>query len=64
MKQLASLLLACLLLPGILSADDEKLVIAHYMTDMVPETRRRPIRWVEPELADPNGSSAAVGGLH
>ena len=64
MKQLASLLLACLLLPGVLSADDEKLVIAHYMTDMVPETRRRPIRWVDPELADPGGSTAAVGGLH
>jgi hypothetical protein len=64
MKRLASLLLAFLLLPGVLSADDEKLVIAHYMTDMLPQTNRRPIRWVDPELADPGGSTAAVGGLH
>ena len=64
MKQLACLLVACLLLPGVLSADDEKLVIAHYMTDMLPQTNRTPIRWVDPELADPDGSTAAVGGLH
>jgi hypothetical protein len=64
MKRLVCLVLVSLLLPGELSAGDEKLVIAHYMTDMVPETNRAPIRWVDPELADPNGSTAAVGGLH
>ena len=64
MKRLPCLLMACLALPAVLSADDEKLVIAHYMTDMVPQTNRTPIRWVDPELADPRGSTAAVGGLH
>ena len=64
MKQLPCLLIACLALPVVLSADDEKLVIAHYMTDMVPQTNRTPIRWVDPELADPRGSTATVGGLH
>ena len=64
MKQFLLLVLAAITPSGMLLADDEKLVIAHYMTDMVPETRRRPIRWVDPELADPNGSTAAVGGLH
>ena len=61
MKRLTCLLIACLALPGVLSADDEKLVIAHYMTDMVPQTNRTPIRWVDPELADSGGSTAAVG---
>ena len=51
-------------IPEWIYADDEKLVIAHYMTDMVPQTNRTPIRWVDPELADPQGSTAAVGGLH
>ncbi len=41
----------------------EKLVIAHYMTDMVPQTNRKLIRWIDPELADPNGSTAAMGGI-
>lgn len=48
--------------PG--AADGEKLVIAHYMTDMVPQTDRPLNRWIDPELADPNGSTAALGGLH
>ena len=64
MKRLPCLLITCLALSAVLSADDEKLVIAHYMTDMVPQTNRTPIRWVDPELADPRGSTAAVGGLH
>jgi len=45
-------------------AQDEKLVIAHYMTDMVPQTNRPLNRWIDPELADPEGSTAALGGLH
>jgi hypothetical protein len=64
MKRLPCLLIAYLALAGVLSADDEKLVIAHYMTDMLPQTNRTPIRWVDPELADPDGSTAVVGGLH
>ena len=44
-------------------ADDEKLVIAHYMTDMVPQTNVPLNRWIDPELEDPNGSTAALGGL-
>ena len=48
-------------------ADSEpaKLVIAHYMTDMVPWTARgRLNRWIDPELADPEGSTAAIGGIN
>ena len=41
----------------------EKLVMAHYMTDMVPQTNRPLIRWIDPELADPSGSTARLGGL-
>ena len=41
----------------------EKLVMAHYMTDMVPQTNRPLIRWIDPELADPSGSTAVLGGL-
>ena len=37
-------------------ADESKLVIAHYMTDMVPQTNRPLNRWIDPELADPFGS--------
>lgn len=51
-----------LALPG--TAGGEKLVLAHYMTDMVPRTDRPLIRWIDPELADPMGSTAALGGLH
>lgn len=70
-KPLRSLILlhvALLLLPIIgawpVVAQDEKLVIAHYMTDMVPQTNRPLNRWIDPELADPEGSTAALGGLH
>ena len=51
-----------LTVPG--TANGEKLVLAHYMTDMVPRTDRPLIRWIDPELADPMGSTAALGGLH
>ena len=46
------------------AAAEKKLVIAHYMTDMVPVTNRPLIRWIDPELADPTGSTRAIGGLH
>ncbi len=49
-------------IPG-LSAANDKLVIAHYMTDMVPQTDRKLNRWLDPELADPKGSTAELGGL-
>ncbi len=45
-------------------AAERKLVIAHYMTDMVPVTSKPLNRWIDPELADPKGSTAALGGLH
>ncbi len=41
----------------------EKLVIAHYMTDMLPRTEWPLNRWIDPELSDPNGSTSEVGGL-
>lgn len=46
------------------AADDDRLVLAHYMTGMVPQTNQSPVRWIDPELADPAGSTAALGGLH
>jgi hypothetical protein len=52
-----------LLLTNIGTAQNEKLVLAHYMTDMVPQTNRPLIRWIDPELADPNGSTALLGGI-
>ena len=39
-------------------------MIAHYMTDMVPQTNRPLNRWIDPELANPSGSTAELGGLH
>ena len=39
-------------------------VMAHYMTDMVPQSDRPLIRWLDPELTDPNGSTSSVGGMH
>lgn len=44
-------------------SQNRKLVIAHYMTDMVPQTNRPLIRWTDPELADPSGSTASLGGI-
>ena len=52
-----------LLLTHTVNAKNEKLVLAHYMTDMLPQTDRPLIRWIDPELADPNGSTASLGGI-
>ncbi len=58
------LILACALAAETLRAEKlEKLVVAHYMTDMLPQTERPLNRWIDPELSDPNGSTAAVNGL-
>ncbi len=54
------LILVSLVLSGTSEAEDEKLVLAHYMTDMAPRTDRPLDRWIDPELADPNGSTAAL----
>ena len=64
MKMFFCLILGFLAVPDMGRADDQKLVFAHYMTDMVPRTRHKLIRWIDPELADPGGSTAALGGLH
>ena len=56
-------LLILLALSSTAAAADEKLVIAHYMTDMVPQTDRPLVRWIDPQLADPQGSTAALGGI-
>ena len=58
-----ALLLPHLLVDGSLFAEQNRLVIAHYMTDMVPQTSQPLNRWINPELADPNGSTAALGGI-
>lgn len=57
-------LITALLLSHVCVFAAEKLVIAHYMTDMVPRTDRPLSRWINPELADPNGSTATLGGIH
>ena len=57
-------MIAALLLSHVCAFAAEKLVIAHYMTDMVPRTDRPLARWINPELADPQGSTAALGGIH
>ena len=64
MIRLICLMPAVLMVPATPLAGQEKLVLAHYMTDMVPQTNRRLIRWIDPELADAKGSTAALGGLH
>ena len=64
MKLFYCLVLGILALADTARADEGKLVMAHYMTDMVPRTRQKLIRWIDPELADPGGSTAALGGLH
>ena len=56
-------LLAHLAFNEFVPAEDGKLVIAHYMTDMVPQTSHPLNRWIDPELADPSGSTAALGGI-
>ena len=40
-----------------------KLVLAHYMTKMVPGASGER-DWASPELHDPNGSTAALGGMY
>lgn len=64
MGRLFFLISVVLMLPGTSEAGEKKLVLAHYMTDMVPRTDRPFNRWIDPELADPRGSTAALGGLH
>ena len=64
MKPSAYFCVLCLLPISVATGQSEKLVLAHYMTDMVPQTNQRLIRWIDPELADPQGSTAALGGLH
>ena len=61
-RQFCTILLSLLLTHGVI-AQNEKLVLAHYMTDMVPQTDRPLVRWIDPELADPNGSTASLGGI-
>lgn len=41
----------------------EKLVLAHYMTRMVPSPEGERV-WDSPELYDPQGRTAAIGGLY
>jgi hypothetical protein len=57
-------LLSAFLFADSVVAQTQKLVIAHYMTDMVPRTEYPLTRWIDPELADPNGSTAAIGGIN
>ena len=66
MKRLLSSTFAAWLLfaASVCPADESRRVIAHYMTDMVPRTDGRLSRWIDPELSDPEGSTAALGGLH
>ncbi len=64
MSRLFRFIALLLLLVSPSAANAEKLVLAHYMTDMVPRTDRPLVRWIDPELADPTGSTAALGGLH
>ena len=40
-----------------------KLILAHYMTKMVPGAGGESL-WSSPELYDPNGSTAALGGMY
>ncbi|MEE3372070.1 MAG: endo-1,3-alpha-glucanase family glycosylhydrolase [Planctomycetota bacterium] len=63
MKRVCYLGWLALLIPGGSVVAQEKRVMAHYMTDMVPQTNRSLIRWIDPELADPAGSTGVLGGL-
>ncbi len=64
MKRLIFAVSISLALAAAGEASADKLVMAHYMTDMVPRTKGKLVRWIDPELADPRGSTAALGGLH
>lgn len=52
---------------GIAQAEDlipeGKIVLAHYMTKMVPGDSGERV-WADPDLHDPNGKTAALGGLY
>jgi hypothetical protein len=50
-------------LPAESLVPEGKLVLAHYMTKMVPGASGERI-WASPELHDPAGSTAALGGLY
>ena len=63
MKRICYLSWVAVMMAGGPVVAQEKLVMAHYMTDMVPQTNRPLIRWIDPELADPAGSTAVLGGL-
>jgi len=43
---------------------DRKRVIAHYMTGMIPTPLGEADHWMAPELYDPNGRTAAIGGVY
>lgn len=43
---------------------DRKLVIAHYMTGMIPTPAGETGQWMDPELYDPHGSTGAIGGVY
>ncbi len=42
---------------------DKKLVIAHYMTGMIPTPEGETGHWMSPDLYDPQGSTAKLGGI-
>ena len=43
---------------------DKKLVIAHYMTGMIPAPEGEASHWMASDYYDPNGSTAAIGGIY
>lgn len=47
-----------------LPISDRKLVIAHYMTGMIPTPAGETDHWMAPELYDPEGGTAAIGGIY
>lgn len=42
----------------------QKLVIAHYMTGMIPTPAGETRQWMDPDLYDPHGSTAGLGGIY
>ncbi|MEX0745971.1 MAG: endo-1,3-alpha-glucanase family glycosylhydrolase [Phycisphaeraceae bacterium] len=42
---------------------DERLVIAHYMTGMLPTPAGETDRWMNPDHYDPHGATARIGGM-
>ena len=43
---------------------DKKLVIAHYMTGMIPTPEGEADHWMSPDYYDPDGSTAKIGGIY